>query len=140
MPALSRDDPRPLNNEVTKIIKAARPILASVITNPGYFNQRVSDTRTRKHPTIGDITNINGAIDVLIKENNGSSNIIDPAQDPFICLWLANCVLYSVVIAFFVMKGCRKRRDLRAGKAKLEKRKKKLYETQAGAIRNKTSL
>ena len=77
---------------------------------------------------------------MLMKENNGSSNIIDPAQDPFIYLWLANCVLYSVVIALFVMKGCRKRRDLRAGKAKLEERQKKLYETQAGAIRKKTSL
>ena len=104
LPALSRDGPTPLNNEVTKIIQAARPIFASVITNPGDFDNRVSDTRTRKRPTIGDIANINGAIDVLMKENNGSSNIIDPAQDPFAYLWLANCVLYSIVIALFWSK------------------------------------
>ena len=71
LPALSRDGPTPLNNEVIKIIKAARPILASVIINPGDFNNRVSDTRTRKRPTIGDITDINGAIDVLIRITMG---------------------------------------------------------------------
>ena len=47
-PALSRDGPTPLNNEVTKIVKAARPILASVIINLGDFNNRLLDTRTRK--------------------------------------------------------------------------------------------
>ena len=53
-----KDGPTPLNNEVTKIIQATRPILTSVITNPGDFDNRVSDTRTRKRPTIGDITDI----------------------------------------------------------------------------------
>ena len=38
---------------------------------------------TRTRPTSGDITNINGAIDVVMKENNGFSYITDPAQDPF---------------------------------------------------------
>ena len=108
LPALSRDGLSPLNNEVIKIIKAARPVIIS----PGDFNNRVSDTRTRKPPTIGDITNINGAIDVLMKDSNGSSYIIDPAQDPFVYLWLGNCVLYSVLIALFMIKRWREKRDL----------------------------
>ena len=110
-----------------------------MIANLGDFDNRSSDRRTRKRPTIGNITNSNRAIDVLMKENNGSSNIFDPAQDPFVCLWLANCVLYSVVIALFVIKGWRKKRDLRPGKTKSEEKEKELYETRVGAIR-KTSL
>ena len=65
---------------------------------------------------------------MLMKENNGSSNIIDPAPDPFVYPRLANCVLYSVVIALFMIKGWRKTRDLRAGKTKLEEKQKELYD------------
>ena len=41
---------------------------------------------------------------MVMKENNGFSYIIDPAQDPFVYLWLGKCVLYSVVIALFMIK------------------------------------
>ena len=44
----------------------------------------IANCWTRTRPTSGDITNINGAIDVVMKENNGFSYIIDPAQDPFV--------------------------------------------------------
>ena len=66
---------------------------------------------------------------MLMKENNGSSNTIHPAQGPFVYLWLANCVLYCFFFfALFVVKGWRKKRDLRAGKTKLAEKQKELYE------------
>ena len=77
---------------------------------------------------------------MLMKDNNGSSYIIDPAQDPFVYLWLANCVLYSVLIALFMIKRWREKRDLRASKTKMKERKEELYETEAAAIRKNISI
>ena len=68
----------------------------------------VSNSRTKKRPTNQDIININAAIEQLMKQNNNVNNAPDPAQNPFVFLWLANCVIYSVVIAFLVLKGWEK--------------------------------
>ena len=70
LPALSMNNSTPLNTELTGIAQAARPIFASVITSFGDFENRVSDTRTRKNPTMEDMANINGTIAALTKENN----------------------------------------------------------------------
>ena len=32
----------------------------------------------------------------------------NPGENPFAYLWLANCVLYSVVVTFLVLKGWKK--------------------------------
>ena len=42
-------------------------------------------------------------------KQNDVNNALDPAQNPFVFLWLANCVIYSVVVAFVVMKGWEKK-------------------------------
>lgn len=64
------------NNEVIKIILVVRLIFVLVIINLGDFDNCVLYIRIRKFLIIGDIVNINGVIDVLMKENNGFSNII----------------------------------------------------------------
>ena len=41
-------------------------------------------------------------------KQNDVNNAPDPSQKPFVFLWLANCVIYSVVLALLVMKGWKK--------------------------------
>ena len=66
------------------------------------------DSRAKKRRTNQDIININAAIEQLMKQNDVNS-VADPAQNPFVFLWLANRVIYSVVVAFLVMKGWEKK-------------------------------
>ena len=70
-------------------------------THAGDFTNREIDTRTKKRTTGEDIENIDKVIDELMKQN-----MINPSENPFSYLWLANChlfsriVIYSVVVAF----------------------------------------
>ena len=41
-------------------------------------------------------------------KQNEVNNAPDPAQNPFVFIWLANCVIYSEVVAYLVMKGRKK--------------------------------
>ena len=93
--------------EVKNIFQAAKLVFASVAADPGDFSNRLLDSRTKKRPTNQDIININAAIEQLMKQND-VNNAPDPAQNPFVFLWLANCVIYSVVVAFLVLKGWEK--------------------------------
>ena len=61
-------------------------------------------TAEQRRPTNQDIINIIAAIEQLMKQND-VNNAPDPVQNPFVFLWLANCVIYSVVVAFLVIKG-----------------------------------
>ena len=90
--------------EVKNIFQAAKLVFASVAADPGDFSNRLLDSRTKKRPTNQDIININAAIEQLMKQNDVNS-ALDPAQNPFVFLWLANCFIYSVVVAFLVLKG-----------------------------------
>ena len=92
--------------EMKNIFQTAKLVFASVAADPGDFSNRLLDSRTKKRPTNQDIININAAIDQLMKQND-VINAPDPAQNPF--LWLANCVIYSVVVAFLVLKGWKKK-------------------------------
>ena len=53
---------------------------------------------------------------------NNKNNTIDPAQDPFVYLWLINCVLYAVVAAFLIVNTSQ------TGKGKAEDKQKEMYE------------
>ena len=126
--------------EVKNIIKSAEVIFASVAADPGDFSNRLIDSRTKKRPTNQDITNINEAIEELMKRMN-VNNAHDPAQNPFVFLWLANCVTYSVLIAFLVMKGWKKVKDgTKANKKSLIEIMKEKYLAQAGEIRRNISI
>ena len=67
-------------------------------------NNNNLESRTKKRRKNQDIININAAIEQLMKQNDVNS-APEPARKPFVFLWLANCVMYSVVVAFLVMKG-----------------------------------
>ena len=75
-------------------------------------------------------------------KQNDVNNAPDPAQNPFVFLWLANCVIYSVVVAFLVMKGWEKKVNsgTKAMKKSPDERMKEIYEAQAGEIRKNISI
>ena len=62
-------------------------------------------------------------------------------QNPFGFLWLANCVLYSVVCAFLLMKGWKKQGPIKTDKPQDRKEKlKRIYDQQARKIRKQLSI
>ena len=84
-----------LNENARDLLESSAQILVSIKSNPGDLTNREIDTRTKKRPTGEDIENIDKVIDELMKQN-----MINPSENPFSYLWLANCVIYSVVVAF----------------------------------------
>ena len=74
---------------------------------------------------------------VLLKQNT----IPDPAQDPFGYLWIANCILYSVIVAFYISKDWKKGdgNGEGTGKPKRGSKAKEDFEAQAREIRGKLS-
>ena len=80
------------------------------------------------------------SIEQLMKQNN-VNNAPDPAQNPFVFLWLANCIIYSVVVAFLVMKAGKKvNSGTKAMKKRTDEKMKEIYEAQAGEIRKNISI
>ena len=118
--AVNNTIPSQISTELNTIVQMACPIFASVSASPGDFRNRAIDTRTKTIPTGGDIANINSAVEELMKLNN-QNNTIDSAQDPFVYLWLTNCVLY-VVAAFLTVKGWTRKNTSQTGKGKAESR------------------
>ena len=97
-----------LNNgdqERFSFIEPASRIMEAISTNPGDYSQRDIDTRTKETPSTKDFKEINQAIKLLMERY-----MVIPTQNPFGFLWLANCILYSVVCAFLLMKGWKKTR------------------------------
>ena len=74
----------------------------TISTHPVDYSQRDIDTRTKETPSTKHLEEINQAIKLLMERYE-----VTPTQNPFGFLWLANCVLYSVVGAFLLMKGCK---------------------------------
>ena len=86
------------------LLDSANCILLSVSDNTGDFVKRSVDTRTKEKPTKTDLRNINTVIEVLMSRNKQ----VSPNKNPFEYLWLVDCVLYSVVAAFLLLKGWKK--------------------------------
>ena len=127
----------PISTSVCELLQLTDPILASVAKSPGDFSGRRHDTRTKQRPTGAEVKDVNAAVSVLLKHNK----IPDPAQDPFGYLWIANCILYSVIVAFYISKGWKKgdgNRE-RTGKPKQSSKAKEEFEAQAREIRGKLS-
>ena len=128
--------------EVTNIFQAAKLVFASVAADPGDFSNQLLDSRTKKSPTNQDIININAAIEQLMKQNN-VNNAPDPAQNPFVFLWLANWVIYSICSGcVFSDERLKKKVNSRtkAMKKSPDERMKEIYEAQAGEIRKNISI
>ena len=93
-----------LNETESVLLDSANCILLSVSDNTGDFVERSVDTQTKEKPTKTDLRNINTVIEVLMSRNKQ----VSPNENPFEYLWLVDCVLYSVVAAFLLLKGWKK--------------------------------
>ena len=91
----------PINTSVSELTQSAAPILALVTLAPGDFSGRCYDPRTKQKPTGVDIKNVNTAVEELVK----CKSVPHPSVNPFGYLWMINCILYSVVVAFCISKG-----------------------------------
>ena len=89
-----------LSQEACKLLEKATQLSASVNSDPGEYKSRQIDTRTKEKPTGYDLKNINKTVEELMRQN-----VISLVENPFGYLWIANCVLYSTVSAFFLIKG-----------------------------------
>ena len=75
-------------------------ILACVNTQQDEFGNQDFDMHIKERPTKSDLSNVNETITELMKQHQVSSR-----EDPFSYLWVANCVLCNVVLAFLLNKG-----------------------------------
>ena len=81
------------------------------------------DTRTKRKPSKNEIQDVNNVMATMINENK-----LSPTTNPFGFISLANGVLYSVVVAFLLLKGWQNGRS----KARVVgSRKKKAAEVEA---------
>ena len=125
-----------LNNgdqERCSFLEPANRIMETISTHPGDYSQRDIDTRTKETPLTKDLEEINQAIKLLMERYE-----VTPTQNPFGFLWLATCVLYSVVCAFLLMKGWKKQGPIKTDK--LQDRKEtleRIYDQEAGKIRSR---
>ncbi|PFX32844.1 Retrovirus-related Pol polyprotein from type-1 retrotransposable element R2 [Stylophora pistillata] len=87
------------------------------------YKAREFDTLIKEKPTKRDLDNINQALAELMRQQK-----VLPTDNPFTYLWIASCVPYSVVIAFLLYKGWKKKGPKRpsAGESKQQKRR-RLY-------------
>ena len=86
-----------------ELFERSSQLLASVNASEGDYSIRAIDTRIKQTPTKSDLKTINKVINGLVAQNK-----VVPGENPFAYLWLANCVLYSVVVTFLVSKGWKK--------------------------------
>lgn len=112
--------------ETAELIQLTFPILASVTQVSGEFKERCYDTRTKRKPNNKDIANVNAAVREIIKQRS----VPDPVENPFGFLWLVNCIVYSVIIAFYISKGWKKN----------SREKEIRWEDQTGAQRQESSF
>lgn len=91
-----------LNSEAIKLAEKANTIYASSYDVPGDLSQRSPDTRTKKRATNEDLANINMVVSNMMDNRRANQNL-------FQVLWVVNCIMYSVVTAFLLLKGWKKR-------------------------------
>ena len=93
-----------ISQEAYVLLESSIIILGQINTHQGEYHNREFDTRIKEKPTKGDIENINQALQEVMKQQN-----VFPAENPFFYLWITNCVLYSVVVAFLLHKDGKSR-------------------------------
>ena len=125
-----------LTSEARELLESSAHIYTEIHPCEGDFSNRTIDTRTKEKPTKGDLEKINKVIDELMKQCR-----IFPLDHPFSYLWVANCVLYSVVTAFLLCKGWKKQGSNRSSEYKSKRSKLQIiYEEEVGSIRKKISI
>ena len=86
-----------------ELLEFANSILLSISNTQSDFTERHVDTRTKERPTMSDLKSINKVIKTLMSQSE-----LSPEEDSFQYLWIAKCVLYSVIVAFLLSKGWKK--------------------------------
>ena len=124
-----------LGQEILELIHSLNAILACVNTQQDQFRDRDFDTRIKERPTKSDLNNITKTITELMKQHQ-----VSPRENPFSYLWIANCVLYSVVLVFFLSKGWKKQRSGTPRGLNKQQRWKREYERRAAEVRKKISI
>ena len=99
------------------------------------FGEREFDTRIKERLTKCDLNNINLTIIKLMEQQQ-----LSPRENPFSYLWIANCVLYSVVMAFLLNKGWKKQHSRTSGGACKQQKWKREYEERVLEVRKKISI
>ena len=73
-------------------------------THKGDYSNPEIDTIIKQKPTQSDLKSINRVLKGLLEQKK----TISLNNAPFAHLWLVNCVLYSVVAAFLLLRGWKK--------------------------------
>ena len=94
-----------LNQQTCDLLDSSNVFFALANTQQGEVGEQEIDTRISARPTKRDLNNINLTTMKLMEQHQ-----VSPKENPFNYLWVANCVLYSVVMAFLLNKGWKKQR------------------------------
>ena len=86
-----------------ELLESANSILLSISNTQGDLTERHVDTRTKERQTMSDLKSVNKVITTLMSQSE-----LSPEETSFQYLWIANCVLYSVTVAFLLSKGWKK--------------------------------
>ena len=94
-----------LNQQTGDLLDSSNVIFALANTQRFEVGEQEFDTRISAEPTKCDLNNINLTTMKLMEQHQ-----VSPKRNPLSYLWVANCVLYSVVMAFLLNKGEKKQR------------------------------
>ena len=121
-----------LSQEACKLLDKATQLFVLVNSDPSEYKSRQIDTRTKEKPSGNDLENINKTVEELMRQN-----VISPVENP----WIANCVLYSTVSAFLLIKGWKKEHSglIRCRKGYSDKSRRE-FEEKATELRKRISI
>ena len=118
------------------VIGVCYSILLSISNTQGDFTERHVDTRTKERPKMSNLKSINKVITTLLNEPKWV--ILRGLISVFM---VANCVLYSVIVAFLLSKGWKKNNPGHSNNSQQPAPKwKVVYEKKAMETRKKSQL
>ena len=91
-----------------ELFERSSQLFASVNACEGDYSNRAIDTLIKQTPTKSDLKTVKKVNNDLVQQNK-----VVPGENPLAYLWLANCVLYSVVVTFLVSKGWKKEQRIK---------------------------
>ena len=88
-----------------ELFERSSQLFALVNTSEGDYSNHAIDMQIKQKRTQSDLKIISKVVNGLLEQNK-----VVPVETPFAYLWIANCVLYSVVatLNFLLLKGWKK--------------------------------
>ena len=117
-----------LTNEVTTVLEGAAPRFTLISQTIGDFTMREVDTRVKQRLTQADINNINLVVSEIVNREQ-QQHSINPNRKPFEYLWMINCILYAVIVAFLFYKKWKKPAETKGQKEQKTQSQKRNTET-----------